>query len=184
LPPPRAERTLKPLPRVDKVKEFAMDEPTMNRRGVLRGAGAVSAVALAGVAGASPALAAEKGERGVTGSWLITRRDDPPGEPTRVRGVVSFAEGSVLISHDISPAGPPGTGTWVRQGGGRFKGTFWTGFPGDGGPGSPGPTLRVKIRGRVSKDMISGTYRFTLFAPTGAEIDSGTGTFSGERLEA
>lgn len=161
-----------------------MDERTMNRRGALRGAGAVSAVALAGVAGASPALASEKGNRGLTGSWMTTHQDDPPGDPTPIKGVVSFAEGGVLISHDISPAGPPATGTWARQGSDRFKGTFWSGFPGDGGPGTPGPTFRVKVRGRVRKDTISGTYRFTVFDPTGAEDASGTGTFSGERIEA
>jgi hypothetical protein len=161
-----------------------MDERTMNRRVVLTRAGAVGAVALAGVAGASPALASEKGNRGVTGSWMITHKDDPPGDPTPVRGVASFAEGGVLISHDISPAGPPSTGTWAGQGNDRFKGTFWSGFPGDGGPGTPGGTFRVRVRGRVRGDKISGTYRFTVFDPTGKEIDSGTGTFRGERIEA
>ena len=87
-----------------------MDERTMNRRGVLRGAGAAGAVALAGVAGASPAMASEKRDRGVAGSWMVTHQDDPPGDPTPIKGVVSFAEGGVLINHDISPAGPPGTG--------------------------------------------------------------------------
>jgi len=115
---------------------------------------------------------------------MITHQDDPPGEPTPIRGVASFAEGGVLINHDILPAGPPGTGTWARQGSDRFKGTFWTGFPGDGGPGTPGGTLQVRIRGRVRKDKISGTYRFTVFDPAGAQVQSGTGTFNGERIEA
>lgn len=161
-----------------------MDERIMNRRGVLTGAGAVGAVALAGVAGASPAVASAKVNRGVAGSWMITHQDDPPGDPTPIKGVASFAEGGVLISHDILPAGPPATGTWARQGDNRFKGTFWSGFPGDGGPGTPGVTFRVQVKGRVRKDKISGTYRFTIFDVAGAEIDSGTGTFSGERIEA
>jgi hypothetical protein len=165
-------------------KEVIMDERTMNRRGLLRGAGAVGAVALAGVAGASPASASGSNAHGVTGSWMITHRDDPPGDRTRVMGVASFAEGGVLISHDISPAGPPGTGTWARQGDDGFKGTFWSGQPGPGGPGSPGFTVRIQIRGRARKDRISGTYRFSVSDAAGAEVASGTGTFSGNRIEA
>jgi hypothetical protein len=161
-----------------------MEERTMNRRGVLLGAGTVGAVALAGVAGAAPASASENGSRGVAGSWLITHQDDPPGDPTQALGVASFAQGGVLISHDISPAGPPGTGTWARQGSDGFKGTFLSGQAGPDGPGSPGFTVRIQIRGRVRKDKISGTYRFSVSDPTGAKVDSGTGKFSGRRLEA
>ena len=161
-----------------------MDELVMNRRGVLRGAGAVGAVALAGVAAASPAVASGNGDRGASGSWMITRQDDPPGDQTPAMGVVSFAEGGVLISHDISPAGPPGTGTWARQDDDRFKGTFWSGQPGQGGPGSPGFTVRVQIRGGVRREKISGTYRFSVFNPAGGVDTSGTGTFSGHRIEA
>ena len=144
----------------------------------------MGAVALAGVAAASPAVASGNGDRGASGSWMIKRQDDPPGDQTPTMGVVSFAEGGVLISHDISPAGPPGTGTWARQGDDRFNGTFWTGQPGEGGPGSPGFTLRVQIRGGVRKEKISGTYRFSVFNPAGGVDTSGTGTFSGHRIEA
>ena len=165
-------------------EEVTVDESVMNRRGVLRGAGAVGALALAGVAAASPAVASGNGDRGASGSWMITRKDDPPADPTKVMGVVSFAEGGVLISHDISPAGPPGTGTWAGQGDHRFKGTFWSGQPGQGGPGSPGFTVRVQIRGRVHEDKISGTYRFSVFNAAGGVDTSGTGAFSGHRIEA
>ena len=160
-----------------------MDENTMNRRGLFLGAGAVGAVALAGVASASPASASESGA-GPTGSWLITHQDDPPGDSTKVIGVASFADGGVLISHDISPAGPPGTGTWASQGEDRFKGTFWSGEPGPDGPGSPGVIVKVQIRGRVRENKISGTHRFSVTDPAGAVAASGTGTFSGHRAEA
>jgi len=67
-----------------------MDEPVMNRRGVPRGAGAVGAVALAGVAAASPAVASGNGDRGASGSWMITHQDDPPGDQTgRSMGIAS-----------------------------------------------------------------------------------------------
>ena len=160
-----------------------MDEGTMNRRGLLRGAGVAGAVALAGVAGASSASAGENSGAGPTGSWLMTHQDNPPGNQTKTTAVVSFAAGGVIISHDISPAGPPQTGTWALQGDG-FKGTFWSGEPGPDGPGSPGFTVKIQVRGRVRADKISGTYRFSVFDPTGADAGSGTGTFSGHRLEA
>jgi hypothetical protein len=160
-----------------------MDEHTMNRRGLFLGAGAVGAVALAGVAGASPASASESGA-GPTGSWLITHEDDPKGSGPTTMGIASFAAGGVLINHDIAPAGPPGTGTWVGQGEDRFKGTFWTGEPGDQGPGSPGVIVKVQIRGRVRENKISGTYRFSVTDPAGAVMASGTGKFSGHRAEA
>jgi len=115
---------------------------------------------------------------------MITHRDDPPGDQTPTSGVASFAEGGVLVSHDISPAGPPGTGTWARQGDDGFKGTFWSGQPGEGGPGSPGFTVRIQIRGRAREDKISGTYRFSVFNHAGGVDASGTGTFGGDRIEA
>lgn len=160
-----------------------MDEGTMNRRGLLRGAGVAGAVALAGVAGASSASASDMGAS-PEGSWLVTHRDDPPGNQMKTMGVVSFAGGGVLLSQDISPAGPPQSGTWARQGDGGFKGTFWGGQPGPAGPDKPGFTVKIQVRGRVKMGRVSGTYRFQVFDPTGAKADSGTGTFSGRRVEA
>ena len=159
-----------------------MDENTMNRRGLFLGAGAVGAVALAGVAGAAPALASGSGA-GPTGSWLITHQDDPPGDTTKVMAIASFAEGGVLLNNDISPAGTTGAGSWAAKGDG-FKGTFWNGQDGPAGPGKPGFTAKVQIRGRVRMDRISGTFRFSVMDPTGTQVASGTGTFSGHRVEA
>lgn len=161
-----------------------MDEQVVNRRRVLLGAGAAGAVAIGGVAGASSASANGNSDSGPSGSWVISRKDDPPGDPTTVATVISFAAGNVLLSHDIAPAGPPGTGTWARRGDGGFKGTFWFGQPGEGGPGSPGFTIRVRIRGNVHKNKISGTYQFTVFNASGGVDTSGTGAFSGHRIEA
>ena len=123
-----------------------MDEHVLNRRRVLLGTGAV---AIGGVAAASSASA--NGDSGPSGSWVISRKDDPPGDTTTVTTVVSFAAGSVLISQDISPADSPFTGTWARRGGGGFQGTMWVGQPGPAGPGKPGltGTWQVYGRGRV-----------------------------------
>jgi hypothetical protein len=160
-----------------------MTERTMRRRQVVLGAGAVAGgVAAGGLSSATAALADDAGRGDVTGSWLITHQTT--GDPTVVTAVVSFAAGGVLISHDISPAGPPLTGTWARRGDNRFRGTTWTGFPGEGGPGTAGPTLRVRVEGRVDRDMISGTFSFVVFDPSGQQVESGTGTFRGRRIEA
>jgi hypothetical protein len=158
-----------------------MADNTIDRRQMLRGAGvAVGGVAITSVGLSSPALA--KTKQRVTGSWMIVHHDET--DPTPVTAVISFAEGGVFISHDISPAGPPFTGSWEREGGDRFRATFWSGFPGDEGPGSLGPTLRIRATGQVERATISGSFTFTVFAPTGDELESADGTFSGTRIEA
>ena len=161
-----------------------MDRPTLGRREMLMGTGAaVGGAALTGL-GASPVMASDNGGD-LSGSWLVTRMDDPPGDPTPVKAVLSFAAGDVFVSHDINPAGPPFTGTWKRDRDHGFRATMWTGQAG-GGPGAgPGPTIRVQLRGSTRHDSISGTYEFTVFdAVTDAVLDSGTGAFSGTPIDA
>jgi hypothetical protein len=159
-----------------------MSENAVGRRQALRGAGiAAGSVAVVGLGAATPAMA--DGDNGLLGSWLCVRQDD--GSPDKVRLVLSFAGGGVGVAHDISPAGPPFTGTWSRQGR-SFRGTFWSGFPGEQGPESIGPTARVRLRGTLSHGTITATYRFTVFAP-GSDtkvVDSGTGRLRGRRINA
>jgi len=160
-----------------------MSERTVGRRQVLRGAGvAAGGVAVAGLGLASPAMASENDNGGLAGSWLITRQDD--GDPAKTQAVLSFAGGGVVVEHDIQPAGPPFTGTWARRDDDRFRATFWSGFPGQGGPGSPGDTVRVRLMGRVEDGRLSGTYTVAVFDPTGAQVFAGTGSFSGRRINA
>jgi hypothetical protein len=122
-------------------------------------------------------------DNGLLGSWLCVRQDD--GSTDKVRLVLSFASGGVIVSHDISPAGPPFTGTWSQRGK-WFRATFWTGTAGEQGPESVGPTIRVQLKGARSHGTISATYRFTVFAP-GSDtqvVDSGTGKLTGRRINA
>ncbi|MFG1818386.1 hypothetical protein ACGFIF_31800 [Kribbella sp. NPDC049174] len=159
-----------------------MSENAMGRRQALRGAGiAAGGVAIAGLATATPAAA--DSDNGLLGSWMCRRQDD--GSPDTVRLVLSFAAGGVIVSHDISPAGPPFTGTWSRHGK-SFQATFWTGFPGEQGPGSTGPTVRVRLRGVLSHGKISATYRVTVFAPNSETevLETVTGKVSGRRISA
>ncbi|MGW7683609.1 hypothetical protein ACWGID_22925 [Kribbella sp. NPDC054772] len=158
-----------------------MSENAIGRRQALRGAGmAAGGVAVAGLATAAPAMA-DSGN-GPTGSWLCTRQDD--GTTAKIRLVLSFSGGDVFLSHDISPAGPPFTGTWASKGK-SFQATFWTGNA--GGPGqSVGPTARVRARGSVSHGKLTARYQFTVFAPNSDThvIQSGTGTVTGRRISA
>ena len=66
----------------------------------------------------------------------------------------------------------------------HFAFTFYTGFPGSTGPGSAGGFAKVIGTGSKAGDHISGTYSVQGFAPTGAQVFSGTGSFTGTRIEA
>ena len=159
-----------------------MSENAVGRRQALRGAGiAAGGVAIAGIATAAPAMA--DNNSGLLGSWLGVRQDD--GTPDKITVVLSFAAGNVIITHDISPAGPPFTGTWAQKGK-SFWATFWTGVAGDQGPESVGPTIRVRLRGTLSHGKITATYRFTVFAPGSMTkvVETGTGKLSARRIEA
>ncbi|HEY3557318.1 MAG TPA: hypothetical protein VGL05_07640 [Kribbella sp.] len=161
-----------------------MSENSIGRRQALRGVGiAAGGVAAAGLATATPALADSGDGHGLLGSWMCVRQDD--GTPDKVRLVLSFAAGGVIVSHDISPAGPPFTGTWSSQGK-SFRLTMWTGQPGEQGPDSVGPTIRVRAWGSVSHGKLTATYRFTVFAPMSETqvLQSGTGRVSGRRISA
>jgi hypothetical protein len=161
-----------------------MAEQVVDRRHVLRGAGvAAGGAAVGALALAAPASAHDSGREGPSGSWLITRQDD--GSSDKVTAVLSFAGGNVLVEHDINPAGPPFTGTWVGRGDWRFRATFWTGQAGEG-PGQPGPTLQVRLRGQIERGNLTGTYTVTVFDPmTGAQLQTVTGkVLSGHRIEA
>ena len=156
-----------------------MSENAMGRRQALRGAGiAAGGVAIAGLA-TTPALA--DNDNGLLGSWMSVRQDD--GSPDKVRLVLSFAGGGVFVSHDISPAGPPFTGTWRSRRHDSFRATVLTGTPGDG-PGAPGAVIELKLRGAVRHERVSGTFTFTVMGPDGTELDSGSGTFDGRPIEA
>jgi hypothetical protein len=165
-----------------------MSDQALGRRELLLGAGVAAGSVVAGVGLAGPAAAKDRGhddDHGLSGSWLFTRQDT--GDPTKVRAVFSFAEGDVLVEHDIQPAGPPFTGTWKSDDHNGFRATIWSGFPGDG-PNAPGVTVRVRLQGSVHDGMLSGTYQVAVFDATGAEVHDGsptTGTFfDGQPIDA
>jgi hypothetical protein len=157
-----------------------MSEDTVGRRSILRSAGvAAGGAALGGVAVASPASAAEhRGDRDLSGSWLVDVHNDDGEESV---SVLSFAGGDVCIVHDISPAGPPFTGTWRSGRRGWFRATVLTGFPGE--DGAPGPVVTLKLEGAARHDRIRGSFTFRVTA-AGEELATGSGTFDGRRVKA
>lgn len=162
---------------------------------MLRGAGVAGATAPGATAPGGTALASgtaaaartrdDRDDRigeDLVGSWVVRHRDDAADSP-EVTGVVSFAEGGILISQDISPASPTGVGSWTARRR-RFRAKFWAGFRGEQ-PGGPGVTFLVRIGGRVDDDEIAGRYRYVVYdGASGDEVARGTGTFDGVRLEA
>lgn len=115
------------------------------------------------------------------GSWLVDVRND---DGSTLVSVGSFAAGGVAIVHDISPAGPPFTGSWEMRDHDAWRATVWSGFPGEGGPGTAGGTVRLRLRGTVDKHRVRGSFVSTLFDPEGTELEEGSGTFRGRRIEA
>ena len=152
-----------------------MTEDSVGRRNLLRGAGVAAAggVALSGVALASPASAGEFHDD-VSGSWRVNVHNDNGDETV---SITSFAAGYVCIIHDISPAGPPFTGTWRPGRDGSFRATVLTGTP-------DGMVIELKLRGRVRHDEIRGSFTFSVTDQSGTEVDSGSGTFDGVPVEA
>jgi hypothetical protein len=148
----------------------------------MRGAGlAAGGLTLGGVAAASPASAGgSPGDGRLAGSWRVNVHNDDGDESV---SVLSFAAGQVCIVHDISPAGPPFTGSWRLWRHGSFRATVLTGFAGQG-PGSPGPIIELKLSGAVHHRNLRGAFTFSVTDPAGNEVDSGSGTFDGQRIEA
>ena len=158
-----------------------MSEDTLGRRSLLRNTGlAAGGVVLGGVALASPASATERHDHDkISGSWRVDVHNDN-GDQTD--SIISFAGGGVCVVHDISPAGPPFTGSWRSGRNGSFRATVLTGT--QGGPGSPGVIIELKLRGAVRHDTIAGSFTFRVTDPDGNQLDTGSGTFDGAPVEA
>ena len=58
-----------------------------------------------------------------------------------------------------------------------------TGTAGEGGPGSAGVVIELKLRGAARHDLVSGSFTFRVTDPDGNELATGSGTFDGPRLE-
>ncbi|HEV7146694.1 MAG TPA: twin-arginine translocation signal domain-containing protein [Pedococcus sp.] len=154
---------------------------TVERRNVLRAAGAAGAAAVAGLA-LTDSARADDGSSAVIGTWVITHVDNPPSPANTGKGVVTLGPGGILQNVELVPVGQVGGGAWESLGGGAFEAVFLTGSPGGGG--QPDAIVEVKPTGKVVGDRISGTYTIAVSnAMTGQVLFRGTGRFHGTRLE-
>jgi hypothetical protein len=160
-----------------------MEEDTLGRRSVLRNAGlAAGGAVLGGVALASPASATGRHDHDeLAGSWRVDVHNDNGDETD---SIISFAGGDVCVVHDISPAGPPFTGSWRAGRHDSFRATVLTGTPGEDGPGSPGAVIELKLRGAVRHGTIRGSFTYRATDPGGNVLETGSGTFDGTRVQA
>jgi hypothetical protein len=164
-----------------------MSTPQFERRMLLKGAGVAGASLVGVAAAAGPASANDDhddhDDHDLLGSWLITHSNIPAETTDPGTSVVGFAPGGLLVTQDIAPVGAAGVGTWESHGDGRFKATFWSGFPGEGA--NPGGLIKISVRGRADGDEISGSYRGKVYnAATHDVLTTFEGTFSGDRVDA
>jgi hypothetical protein len=153
----------------------------IDRRQILKGAGAIGIGALAALAPAT-ALANEGELEGLVGSWNAphTAKTGPfAGPPTD--GNITFAPGGALAANDSdSPA--TGLGNWTKHGEHGFRFTFHTFIF---NPSVPhGSKVKVRAQGTLDGDAIRGQFSFDVFGPDGNAILglTGSGTFQGTRI--
>ncbi|HET7399355.1 MAG TPA: twin-arginine translocation signal domain-containing protein [Intrasporangium sp.] len=161
-----------------------MKQTTLERRNVLRTAGAAGVAAVAGLAASQPAMADDDDHGGLVGSWLVTHVEDTPGPDGRGQAVVVLGAGGTLVSVEVNPPTGVGAGTWRRTGeDGAFRALFLVGVPPMNG--QPGVVVEIRPRGRLRGNRIMGTFTIKVTdAATGAVLDRHTGTFEGTRLMA
>jgi hypothetical protein len=156
-------------------------ELRMDRRQILKGAGAFGVGTLAALAPAT-VLADEDRARGLVGTWHAphTTETGPFAGPA-TDGYITFGSGGVLIANDRD--GPAsGLGNWAKQNDDRFRFTFHTFIFDPNAP--PGSKAIVRAQGTLNEESIRGRFSFTVVGPDGNPIPGliGTGSFRGTRV--
>ncbi|MFN2469365.1 MAG: hypothetical protein ABR521_14700 [Gaiellaceae bacterium] len=134
---------------------------SMTRRRALEGfgAGALGAVALAGLA---PEAAAGTQQESVRGSGLITPRIRPPGEP--FQAIAAFAAGGVFITTGSDHPGT-GLGVWSSKGADGFA-FGYRNFHFDA-EAKLSHTVRVTASGTFKGSRLTGRVTLRSFEPGG-----------------
>lgn len=159
-----------------------MDDHTMGRRRLLRGAGvATGGAVMGGLAMSAPAHADDHDQRSrAEGSWLVTRFD--PADGLERTFVFNLSRGGTCFMNDISPVFITGQGAWKSRGR-RMNATVWVGVPES--PAGPAITFKVDIVGDVDGDQMSGTFTYVVFLPDlTTPIGDGGGTWDASRITA
>jgi hypothetical protein len=157
----------------------------IDRRQVLKGAGAIGVGVLAALAPATALADASEAET-LLGSWNGQQSfETGPFAGAVFNGTFTFAPGGALIGNN---AGAPttGLGNWAKHGDDRFQFTFhqFVGFVPPPVPGVPrGSKIRVRGQGSLDGDMIRGRFSFDTVGPDGKPLPvTGSGTFQGTRI--
>jgi hypothetical protein len=176
----------------------------LNRRRILRGAGALGA---AGALAALPALdaahaePARPAEGGPAGSWVAMVTILGTGAPPPFRALRTYSDGGGYIesaSNSMNPQAPdsPGHGTWARtggtiadstRGGGAEPQTFAVTFIVDRFDGSGNLIGTIKVRESATLSQTGDTYTgrgaFEFLDLHGNVIASGTATATATRIK-
>jgi len=157
-------------------------EGRIDRRQILKGAGAISVGALAALAPATVLADNGNNAEGLLGTWNAPHTHETgPFAGTTTDGNITFTPGGALIADDTdSPA--TGLGNWVKSGENRFQFTFHTfvfnpNFP-------SGTKVKVRAQGTHNENSIRGRFSFQIYHPSGNAIPrvAGTGSFHGGRI--
>jgi hypothetical protein len=163
-------------------EEAAMAEGKIDRRQMLKSAGAVGVGTLATLVPITGLADSEDRAGGLFGTWHAPHTHETgPFTGTTTDGNIVFAPGGVLIADDTDQQAT-GLGNWVRTGEDGFRFTFHTfvfnpGFP-------SGTKVKVRAQGTHGDDSIVGRFSFQVYDPVGNPLPgvAGTGGFSGARI--
>ena len=158
-----------------------MADGRIDRRQILKGAGAVGVGTLAALVPATVLAGNEDGAGGLFGAWHAPHTHETgPFAGTTTDGNIVFTPGGVLIANDTDQQAT-GLGNWVKSGADGFRFTFHTfifaNFP-------PGTKVKVRGKGTHRDDSILGRFSFQVYDPHGNPVSgvAGTGRFSGARI--
>ena len=158
-------------------------ERRLNRREALLGAGLVGAGALAILT--PVAAAAESGESGFEGAWLVTVTPDTATTPAphRVLFLTTKGGGVAAVADNPPSSGSTGFGAWQRTADGQFLATFelFTFTP----LGQSTGILRLRTLATLDEETDGLTGRANIdFQPNeGPFIPAGTTHFTGTRIK-
>jgi hypothetical protein len=159
-----------------------MVDGRIDRRQILKGAGAVGVGTLAALVPMTGLADSEDNGGGLLGAWHAPHTHETgPFAGTTTDGNIVFAPGGVLVADDTDQQAT-GLGNWVKSGEEGFRLTFHTfaflaNFP-------PGTKVKVRGQGTHGDNAISGRFSFQVYDPGGNPIPgvAGTGRFGGTRI--
>jgi len=139
---------------------------------------ALAALAVPSVAAARPTRAHERDSARsarIVGTWNL--RVTPNGAPT-FAALLTFTPGGGVIETESDQPGT-GQGAWKPIGRNRFAIAFQTFIF---APTGPGGHVVVRSVATLTKNTLSGPFKFDVFDPTGKVVQSGSGTATATRF--